>query len=80
MRAVRVFTSRYAAAVAGVALALTLVWGGGEVRFRLPDLPEDRPTVSDGLQKWNEALDSAMSGLNDFFDGLGRPVQGGERT
>ena len=79
-RAVRIFTSRYAAAAAGVALALTLVWGSGYGSFRLPDLPEDRPKVSDGLRKWNESLDSAMSGLNDFFDGLGRdapPAQGG---
>ena len=79
-RTIRIFTSRYAAAVAGVALALTLVWGSGYGSFRLPELPEDRPTVSDGLRKWNESLDSAMSGLNEFFDGLGRqapPAQGG---
>ena len=79
-RTIRIFTSRYAAAVAGVALALTLVWGSGYGSFRLPELPEDRPTVSDGLRKWNESLDNAMSGLNEFFDGLGRqapPAQGG---
>ena len=79
----RIFTSRYAAAAAGVVLALTLVWGSGYGSFRLPDLPdlpEDRPTVSDRLWKWNESLDSAMSGLNDFFSGLGRQTpsaQGG---
>ena len=81
VRAVRLFTSRYAAAAAGVALALTLVWGSGYGSIRLPDLPEDRPTVSDGLRKWNESLDSAMSGVNEFFDGLGRqatPAQGGK--
>ena len=69
-----------AAAAAGIVLALTLVWGSGYEGFRLPELPEDRPTVSDGLRKWNESLDSAMSGVNDFFDGLGRqapPEQGG---
>ena len=79
-RTIRIFTSRYAAAAAGVALALTLVWGSGYGSFQLPDLPEDRPTVSDGLRKWNESLDSAMSGVNEFFDGLGRqatPAQGG---
>ena len=79
-RTVRIFTSRYAAAAAGVVLALTLVWGSGYGSIRLPELPEDRPTVSDGLRKWNESLDSAMSGLNDFFDGLGQrplPSQGG---
>ena len=79
-RTVQMFTSRYAAAVAGVVLALTLVWGSGYGSIRLPELPEDRPTVSDGLQKWNESLDNAMSGVNEFFDGLSRmapPVQGG---
>ena len=79
-RTIQIFTSRYAAAVAGVVLALTLVWGSGYGSIRLPELPEDRPTVSDGLRKWNESLDNAMSGLNEFFDGLGRqapPAQGG---
>ena len=79
-RTVQIFTSRYAAAVAGVVLALTLVWGSGYGSIRLPELPEDRPTVSDGLRKRNESLDNAMSGVNGFFDGLSRmapPVQGG---
>lgn len=79
-RTIRIFTSRYAAAAAAVALALILVWGSGYEGLRLPELPEDRPLVSDGLRKWNESLDSAMSGLNDFFDGLGHqapPDQGG---
>ena len=80
-RTIQIFTSRYAAAAAGVVLALTLVWGSGYGSIRLPELPEDRPTVSDGLRKWNESLDNAMSGVNEFFDGLGRrasPVQGGK--
>ena len=80
-RTIQIFTSRYAAAAAGVVLALTLVWGGGYGSIRLPELPEDRPTVSDRLRKWNESLDSAMSGVNEFFDGLGRvapPAQGGK--
>lgn len=76
-RTVQIFTSRYAAAVAGVVLALTLVWGSGYGSFRLPDLPEDRPTVSDRLRKWNESLDSAMSGVNEFFDGLGGSARTG---
>ena len=80
-RTIQIFTSRYAAAAAGVVLALTLVWGSGYGSIRLPELPEDRPTVSDGLRKWNESLDNAMSGVNEFFDGLSRmapPVQGGK--
>lgn len=86
-RAARLFLNRYAAAAAAVALALTMLWGSAGVTLPeglpLPErnpLPEDRPSVSDGLRKWNESLDSAMSGLNDFFDGLGRqtlPAQGG---
>ena len=80
-RTVQIFTSRYATAAAAVALALTVLWGSAGMT--LPEgfpLPEDRPTVSDGLRKWNESLDNAMSGVNDFFDGLSRmapPVQGG---
>ena len=81
-RTIRIFTSRYATAAAAVALALTVLWGSAGMT--LPEgfpLPEDRPTVSDGLRKWNESLDNAMSGVNEFFDGLGRrasPVQGGK--
>ena len=80
-RTIRIFTSRYATAAAAVALALTVLWGSAGMT--LPEgfpLPEDRPTVSDGLRKWNESLDNAMSGVNEFFDRLSRmapPVQGG---
>ena len=81
-RAARLFLNRYATAAAAVALALTVLWGSAGVTLpEGPLLPEDRPTVSDGLRKWNESLDSAMSGVNEFFDGLGRmasPVQGGK--
>ena len=81
----RLVTSRYATAAAAVALALTVVWGSGRLDFvRLPIPPEDRPSVSEGLQRWSarwsDSLDSAMSGFNDFFSGLGRwtpPPQGG---
>ena len=81
-RTIQIFTSRYATAAAAVALALTVLWGSAGMT--LPEgfpLPEDRPTVSDGLRKWNESLDNAMSGVNEFFDGLSRmapPVQGGK--
>ena len=84
-RTIRIFTSRYATTAAAVALALTVVWGSGRLDFvRLPIPPEDRPSVSEGLQRWparwSDSLDSAMSGFNDFFSGLGRwtpPPQGG---
>ena len=81
-RAARLFLNRYTAAAAAVALALTMLWGSAGVTLpERPPLPENRPTVSDGLRKWNESLDSAMSGVNEFFDGLGRmasPAQGGK--
>ena len=84
-RTLRLVTSRYATAAAAVALALTVVWGSGRLDFvRLPIPPEDRPSVSEGLQRWSarwsDSLDSAMSGFNDVFDGLGQrtpPPQGG---
>ena len=84
-RTLRLVTSRYATAAAAVALALTVVWGSGRIDLvRRPILPEDRPSVSEGLQRWSarwsDSLDSAMSGFNDFFSGLGRwtpPPQGG---
>ena len=80
-RTARLFLNRYATAAAAVALALTVLWGSAGITLpeRIP-LPEDRPTGSDGLRKWNESLDSAMSGLNEFFNGLGQrtlPGQGG---
>lgn len=86
-RALRLVTSRYATAAAAVALALTMLWGSGRVdAVRKPALPEERPSVSQGLRewpaKWNDSLDGAMSGLNDFFDGLGRTqaLQGGTNS
>lgn len=87
-RAAQLFLNRYSAAAAAVALALIVLWGSAGVTLpeglplpERPLLPEDRPTVSDGLRKWNESLDNAISGVNEFFDGLGRmasPVQGGK--
>lgn len=86
-RTLQLLTSRYATAAAAVALALTMVWGSGQADIiHRPALPEDRPSVSQGLRewsaRWNSSLDSAMSGLNDFFDGLGYPwpVRGGTNS
>lgn len=86
-RTLRLVTSRYATAAAAVALALTMLWGSGRVELvRRPALPEDRPSVSQGLRewsaRWNDSLDGAMSGLNDFFDGFGRAqtTQGGTNS
>lgn len=86
-RTLRLVTSRYATAAAAVALALTMVWGSGRISFvRKPVLPENRPSVSQGLRewsaKWNDSLDSAVSGFNEFLSGFGRtqPPQGGTNS
>nr|WP_326186420.1 hypothetical protein [uncultured Oscillibacter sp.] len=86
-RTLHLLTSRYATAAAAVALALTVVWGSGRIDFvRAPAPAEDRPSVSQGLRewtaKWSDSLDGAVSGLNEFFNGLGhsRPVQGGTNS
>jgi len=86
-RTLHLLTSRYATAAAAVALALTMVWGSA--RLDIPEkqpLPEERPQAARELRewskRWNDSLNSAMSGLNDFFDGLGRtqPAQGGTNS
>ncbi len=82
-RAVRMVTSRYATAAAAVTLALTVLWGGTEVEFARPELPEDRPSISRQLSgltgEISDSLHQTVSDLSDFFDGF-RPsqfVQGG---
>lgn len=73
-RAIRLVTSRYATAAAAVALALTVLWGGQEVQFSRPAVPEARPHLAERLQewpeRWNDALSGTMSGITNFFDGL----------
>lgn len=74
MRTLRLVTSRYATAAAAVALALTVLWSGREIRFSRPALPETRPRLAEHLQgwpeRWNDALSETLSGVTDFFDGL----------
>lgn len=89
-RTLRLVTSRYATAAAAVALALTMLWGSGEQGvIRLPQMPErERPAISENLDswssRWSSSLDGAVSGVHDFFSGLGsqRPDtnQGGNNT
>ena len=73
-RALRLVTSRYATAAAAVALALTVLWGGQEIQFSRPALPQARPAVAERLrswpERWNDALNGTLSGVTDFFDGL----------
>ena len=67
-------TSRYATAAAAVALALTVLWGGQEIQFSHPVLPETRRAAVEHLhawpERWNDALSETLSGVTDFFDGL----------
>ena len=80
-RTLRLLTSRYATAAAAVALALTVLWGSAAVPLpKRPSLPEVPQRLQSWPQRWSDSLDSAMSGFNDFFSGLGRwtpPPQGG---
>lgn len=72
-RTVRILTSRYATAAAAMALALTLVWA---------DIPLPEQTLAEGpglTQRVEKTLDSLMSGVNEFFDGLELPGMGGKR-
>ena len=73
MRTLRLVTSRYATAAAAVALALTMLWGGREIQFTHPALPELRPAAAElraWPERWNDALSETLSGVTDFFDGL----------
>ena len=72
-RTLHILTSRYATAVAGVVLMITLLWGSSSPAFQR--LPEELPAISQKFQawpqRWNEALDSALSGLSGIFDQIG---------
>ena len=61
-------------AAAAVALALTVLWGGQEIQFSHPVLPETRRAAVEHLhawpERWNDALSETLSGVTDFFDGL----------
>lgn len=88
-RAFRMITSRYATAIAAVALALTLIWGGDPAAFseRLAEHAKPRDyraaELFDGwTAQWNDTLSQTMAGVSDFLDGLGRMdlSQGGNQT
>ncbi len=77
LRALRLAASRQATAAAAVVLALTVLWGG---RWQpVPDVPPAPagPSAAQRLenwpQRWNDALDSALSGLRSALDTLGNP-------
>lgn len=72
-RTVRILTSRYAAAAAAVAVALTLVWA---------DIPlsktaaQERPALTSKIEQWSGALNGLMQNFDQLFEGLG-PDDGG---
>lgn len=74
MRTLRLVTSRYATAAAAVALALTVLWGGQEITFSRPILPETRPAAAERFhswpERWNDALNETLSDVTGFLDGL----------
>lgn len=81
-RTLRLLTSRYATAVAAVALALTVLWGSAAVPLpKRPSLPEVPQRLQSWPQRWSDSLDGALSRFNDMFDDLGgtvlRSAQGG---
>ncbi|MDD3346606.1 hypothetical protein [Oscillibacter sp.] len=86
-RTLRLVTSRYATAVAAVALALTVVWGSGNLDF-IPRLPEASPAFSQRLrtwpEEWNASLNRALSDFNNLFSGSAQqrsePTQGGTHS
>lgn len=85
-RALRLAVSRYATAVAAVALALTVLWGGAGVNISRPVLPEARPSLSRQLAGLtgdiHDSLRGAVGGISDFLDGF-RPsqlIEGGNKA
>ena len=87
-RPLRLITSRYATAVAAVALALTMLWGGRLLPDRaLPPegetpLPERIEETVTAWAQWPRTLTEAISGLADFLDHPGAPApaeQGGHQ-
>lgn len=78
-RSIRLITSRYAAAAAAVALALTVLWSG----VRLPGIGQDHfPSQEDSAitqrltewsQRWSASINGLLSQCSDFFDQIHGP-------
>lgn len=85
MRSLRLLTSRYATAAAGVALMAAVLWGGAGLGGTLPPKRQEHlPAISQQFQswpqRWSDSLGGAFSHLSGFFeqfDGGGTPPQGG---
>lgn len=88
LRTLRIVTSRYATAAAGIALMVAVLWGSaGFSRIAIPELPEALPTLSQQLQNWPEQLGGSLSGVfaqvTAFFEqtsGRGTASRGGSHS
>ena len=75
-RAVQLGVSRYATAAAAVTLALTLLWGSGNLSGRVhstaPSLLERAGTaLTEWTDAWPHAWEEALSGFSGLFDNFG---------
>ena len=75
-RAVQLGVSRYATAAAAVTLALTLLWGSGNLSGRVhstaPSLLERAGTaLTKWTDAWPQAWEEALSGFSGLFDNFG---------
>ena len=75
-RAVQLGVSRYATAAAAVTLALTLLWGSGNLSGRVhstaPSLLERAGTaLTEWTDAWPQAWEEALSGFSGLFDNFG---------
>lgn len=72
LRTLRIVTSRYATAAAGVALMVAVLWGSaGLSHVTLPRPPAELAAVSQQLQdwpsQWSDSLDGVFSQVTAFF-------------
>ena len=66
-RAIRIFTSRYAAAAAAVVLALTVLWSDMPLSAIITTVPSEPPVLT---EQWNRSLDSLLDRVQTAFDHL----------
>ena len=74
LRKLRMTLSRYAAAAAAVALALTMLWRGDAMELSRYEETRAPSAVAESLRSWpercNDTLNQAMSGLGDWIGGF----------
>lgn len=77
-RSIRLMTSRYAAAAAAVALALTVLWSGirlpgTQLRFPSRESSVITQRLTEWPQRWNTSINRLLSQCGDFFDQIHGP-------